>query len=120
MAVYARKPGADCRRTGVMPDQPGDGWISTAMRTESAHRWISAGRGLPYLPLNLLYPDHAGAAAGYFALTSARSSASWASGCASPAIPDQWASGEGGTSRRYHSASSAPIVPVPAAVTAWR
>ncbi len=32
----------------------------------------------------------------------------------------QWACGEGGVSRRYHSASSAPMQPVPAAVTAWR
>jgi len=32
----------------------------------------------------------------------------------------QWASGDGGVSRRYHSASSAPMQPVPAAVTAWR
>ena len=32
----------------------------------------------------------------------------------------QCASGEGGVSRRYHSASSAPMQPVPAAVTAWR
>ena len=39
---------------------------------------------------------------------------------ASPALPAQCASGEGGVSRRYHSASSAPMQPVPAAVTAWR
>jgi hypothetical protein len=32
----------------------------------------------------------------------------------------QWASANGGVSRRYHSASRAPIQPVPAAVTAWR
>ena len=32
----------------------------------------------------------------------------------------QCASGEGGVSRRYHSASRAPMQPVPAAVTAWR
>jgi hypothetical protein len=32
----------------------------------------------------------------------------------------QWASGDGGVSRRYHSASSAPMQPVPAAVTACR
>ena len=43
-------------------------------------------------------------------------SPSWAS----PALPAQCASGEGGVSRRYHSASSAPMQPVPAAVTAWR
>ena len=32
----------------------------------------------------------------------------------------QCASGEGGVSRRYHSASRAPLQPEPAAVTAWR
>jgi len=32
----------------------------------------------------------------------------------------QCASTGGGLSRRYHSASNAPIQPLPAAVTAWR
>jgi hypothetical protein len=32
----------------------------------------------------------------------------------------QCASGSGGVSRRYHSASSAAMHPLPAAVTAWR
>ncbi len=38
----------------------------------------------------------------------------------SPGSEPQWASGSGGESRRYHSASRAPMQPVPAAVTAWR
>ena len=53
---------------------------------------------------------------------SAQSPVGASSGATSTGSPlfCQWASGEGGVSRRYHSASRAPMQPVPAAVTAWR
>ena len=95
----------------VAPDRLRDGAIRRRCRRPSiVHR---GGPGAAQHALERGGADHAGALArALLRADLGAPSASWTSGRASPAIPDQWASGEANVAQEPLGIQ-APIVPVP-------